>query len=52
MQLVALDANTSVGHVLDVPVQVSATSHWPAAVRQVKLDDWKTSTHAALVPVQ
>ena len=52
VQLVALDANTSVGHVLDVPVQVSATSHWPAEARQVKLDDWKTSTHAALVPVQ
>ena len=52
MQLVTLEANTSVGHVLDVPVQVSATSHWPAEVRQVKLDDWKTSTHELLVPLQ
>ena len=52
MQLVALDANPSAGQAPDVPVQVSATSHWPADARQVKLDDWKTSTHALLVPVQ
>jgi len=52
VQLVALEAKTSVGHVPDVPVQVSATSHWPAELRQVKLDVWKTSTHVLAVPEQ
>src|SRR5439155_3873783 len=31
---------------------ISATSHCPADARHVKLDDWKTSTHVLLVPVQ
>jgi len=52
VQLVALDAKRSVGHVPDVPVQVSATSHWPAELRQVKLEDWKTSTQVLAVPEQ
>ena len=52
MQLVALDANPSAGHEPDVPVQVSATSHWPAEARHVNVEDWKTSTHVLLVPVQ
>ena len=51
-QLVEDEAKTSAGQVPDVPVQVSATSHWPAEGRQVKLEDWKTSTHVLLVPVQ
>ena len=51
-QVAAADAKASPGHALDDPVQVSATSHWPADARQVKLDDWKTSTHELLVPVQ
>jgi hypothetical protein len=45
-------SKTSAGQVPDVPVHVSATSHWPASVRQVKLDDWKTSTHEFAVPLQ
>ncbi len=52
MQSVELDANPSVGHVPEVPVQVSGTSHCPADARHVKLDDWKTSTQTLLVPVQ
>src|SRR5438093_1516165 len=52
MQLSVLDAKTCDGHVADVPVQVSATSHWPAEARQTNVEDWKTSTHALLVPVQ
>ena len=34
------EAKLSAGHDPDVPVQVSAVSHWPADARQVKLDDW------------
>ncbi len=52
MQSVALEAKASVGQVPEVPVQVSGTSHCPAEARHVKLDDWKTSTHELLVPVQ
>ena len=52
MQPVVLEAKPSAGHVPEVPVQLSATSHWPAEVRQTNVDDWKTSTHALLVPVQ
>ena len=52
MQGVEIAANASAGQAPEVPVQVSATSHWPAEFRQVKLDDWKTSTHVLLVPVQ
>ena len=52
MQLVALDANPSAGHAPDVPVQVSATSHWPAEARHTNVEDWNTSTHVLLVPVQ
>src|SRR5213593_964345 len=40
------------GHAPDVPVQFSATSHWPAEARQTVLEDRKTSTHTLLVPVQ
>src|SRR6266516_6889241 len=39
-------------HAPDVPVQVSATSHWPAEARHVGLAAWKTSTHELSVPVQ
>ena len=52
VQVVADDRKTSVGQVPVVPVHVSATSHCPADPRHVKLDAWKTSTHAPLVPVQ
>src|SRR5919198_1348416 len=33
MQLVDAEAKPSAGHALEVPVQVSATSHWPAEAR-------------------
>ena len=52
MQCVLLVANASAGHVPDVPVQVSATSHWPADARHVTLAARKTSTHELLLPVQ
>ena len=52
MQLVDADAKPSAGHAPDVPVQVSATSHWPAEARHVWLAAWKTSTHELSVPVQ
>ena len=52
MQLVLLDAKTSAGHVPEVPVQSSATSHCPAEARQVKVEAWKTSTQVFAVPEQ
>ena len=52
MQCVLLDAKPSAGHVPEVPVQVSATSHWPAEGRQVTLAAWYASTQVLLVPVQ
>src|SRR5207253_1764505 len=43
----------SAGHVALDPVQFSARSHWPAAARQVMLEDWKPSAgHVVLVPSQ
>ena len=52
MQCVLLVAKASAGHVPEVPVHVSATSHWPAEGRQVVVADLKTSTHVLLVPLQ
>jgi mannose/fructose/N-acetylgalactosamine-specific phosphotransferase system component IIC len=52
LQVVALGAKTSAGHVPEDPVHVSATSHWPAEPRQVKLLGWKTSMHVLAVPLQ
>src|SRR5437773_1720771 len=52
VQLVDADAKPSAGHAPAVPVQVSATSHWPAEARHVWLAAWKTSTHELSVPVQ
>jgi hypothetical protein len=52
VQLVALEANASVGHEPDDPVHVSATSHWPVEARQVKPDAWKTSTQVLALPEQ
>lgn len=42
----------SAGQVPLLPVQFSARSHSFVAARQIVALDWKTSTHAALVPVQ
>jgi len=52
VQGVLLEAKAFAGHAPDVPVQVSATSHWPADARQVNPAAWKTSTQVLLVPVQ
>jgi hypothetical protein len=52
VQVVALGAKTSPGQTPDDPVQVSATSHWPAEARHVKLLGWKTSIQVFAVPLQ
>jgi len=52
VQLVDAEANPSAGHVPFVPLQVSATSHWPAEARHVVPLDLKTSTHVLAVPEQ
>src|SRR5579862_2454495 len=52
MQLVDDDAKLSAGQVPLVPVQLSATSHWPVAGRHVTVLGTKTSTHLSSVPEQ
>src|SRR5207247_8656921 len=53
VQLVDADAKPFAGHAPDVPVHVSATSHWPAEDRHTVLEDANPSAgHVALVPVQ
>ena len=56
MQLVVTTAKPSAGHAPEVPVQLSATSHWPARPaatgRHTVLLDLKTSTHELLLPKQ
>ena len=52
MQLVEAEAKPSAGQAPEVPVQFSATSHWPAEVRQTVLAGEKTSTQELLVPEQ
>ena len=52
MHVVVDGANASVGHVPEVPVQSSATSHWPVAARQTTVLALNASTHAPLVPLQ
>jgi hypothetical protein len=52
LQVVALGAKTSAGQTPDDPVHVSATSHWPAEPRHVKLLGWKTSMHVLALPLQ
>ena len=52
MQVVADEAKTSAGQAPELPVQFSATSHWPAEARQTVLAGEKTSTHELLVPEQ
>src|SRR2546425_9367859 len=52
MQCVVADWKASAGHVPDVPVHISATSHWPAEARQVTLAALYASTQTMLVPVQ
>ena len=52
VQLVEDDAKASAGQAPELPVQLSATSHWPAEARQTVLLGKKTSTHVLLVPEQ
>src|SRR5438552_1941004 len=52
VQLAVVVAYAFAGQAPEVPVQVSATSHWPAEARQTVALVRKTSTHALLVPVQ
>src|SRR5437016_7403057 len=50
-QPVDTDANAFAGHAPDVPVHVSATSHWPAEARHVTPPAPNASPHAVLGPV-
>src|SRR5439155_15204029 len=52
MQLIAPEANPSAGQAPEVPVQVSATSHWPAEARQTVEAGLNVSTQVLLVPAQ
>src|SRR5207302_11134452 len=52
MQRVVADWKASAGHVPDVPVHVSATSHWPAEARHVTVAAWYSSTQVLFVPEQ
>src|SRR5438128_1857951 len=40
VQCVAIALKTSAGHAPEVPVQLSATSHWPAEARHVTVAAW------------
>jgi hypothetical protein len=52
VQLVVADAKLSTGQVPLVPVQLSATSHWPVDGRQVTVLALNVSTQALAVPEQ
>src|SRR5439155_649574 len=52
VQLVAASATASAGHAPEVPVQLSATSHWPAEARHCVPPATKTSTHDLSLPLQ
>ena len=52
VQVVDDEANASAGHAPDDPVQLSATSHWPAEARQTVVLGWYLSTHVLAVPRQ
>ena len=49
---VAADLKRSAGHAPELPVQLSATSHWPADGRQVTVEVLKTSTQLSALPLQ
>jgi hypothetical protein len=42
----------STGQAPEVPVQFSATSHWPAEARHSVVEGLKPSTQVLLVPLQ
>jgi hypothetical protein len=52
VQGVVADWKTSAGHAPEVPVQLSATSHWPAEARQVTLAALYASTQVLPPPAQ
>ena len=52
MQLVVAEAKLSTGQVPLVPVQLSASSHWPVDGRHVTVLALKVSTHVFAVPEQ
>src|SRR5438445_131021 len=52
VQPVVAEAKVSAGQAPEVPVQLSATSHWPAEPRQTVVEDLKASTQVSLVPLQ
>ena len=52
VQLVVADAKLSTGQVPLVPVQLSASSHWPVEGRQVTVLALKVSTQVFAVPEQ
>src|SRR5439155_1594845 len=52
VEVVADEAKPSAGQAPEVPVQFSATSHWPAEVRQTVLAVEEASTHELLVALQ
>src|ERR671925_622981 len=52
VQLVVADAKPSSGQVPLVPVQLSATSHWPVDGRHVTVLALKVSTHVFALPEQ
>jgi hypothetical protein len=45
-------SKASAGQAPEDPVQVSATSHWPASARQTKVVGWYSSTQVLAVPEQ
>ena len=52
VQGVVAGAKASAGQEPDVPVQLSATSHWPAEARHSVVAGLKPSTHVLAVPEQ
>ena len=52
VQVVVIEANASAGQAPEVPVQLSATSHWPVEPRQTVVGGLKASTQVSLVPLQ
>jgi hypothetical protein len=52
VQVVDDDANASAGHAPEDPVQLSATSHWPAEARHVNEDGLNPSTQVLADPLQ
>jgi len=52
VQVVVLGSKASAGHAPELPVQVSATSHWPLSGRQTTVDGWYSSRQVLAVPLQ